>query len=239
MAPGDGGANALLVVCAVAGEGRHGSRDLVEQGADLGAVVHLLAGQRRRDDLPGVGVQADVRLAPGPACFRAVFLDQPLARAAELQAGAVHQRARGAGVTTRPPSPTSRRTASNYRRSRGSTSTPPTPTRITIAAPSSSWNWRPGSISTTSPGADRVLLPAAPRRLGAGPQDRHPGPCVRRRAGRQLPATQFALYPVRQRAEGVRRAKPHAGRNGLPTRLALFPGAPSGPLSPNHVSCFK
>jgi len=34
---------------------------LVEQGADLGTVVDVVRGQRRRDDLPGVGVQADVQ----------------------------------------------------------------------------------------------------------------------------------------------------------------------------------
>jgi len=64
---------------------------LIEQGANLGAVVDLLCRQHRRDDLPGVGIQADVQLPPGPARLGAVFLDQPLARAAELQAGAVHQ----------------------------------------------------------------------------------------------------------------------------------------------------
>jgi len=78
MALGDGGGNAVLVVSAVAGEGGHRSRHLIEQGADLGAVVDLLRCQRRRDDLPGVGIQADVQLAPGPARLGAMLLDQPL-----------------------------------------------------------------------------------------------------------------------------------------------------------------
>jgi hypothetical protein len=58
---------------------------LIEQGADLGAVVHLLGGQRHRDDLPGVGIQADVQLAPGPARLGTMLLNQPLAGPAELQ----------------------------------------------------------------------------------------------------------------------------------------------------------
>ncbi len=49
---------------------------------DLGAVVDVLGRQRRRDDLAGVGVHANVRLAPRPARLGAVLLDQPLARAA-------------------------------------------------------------------------------------------------------------------------------------------------------------
>ena len=82
------GGNALLVVDAVGGERGHRSRDLVEQGADLGAVIDLLCGQRRRDDLAGAGVQADVQLrqdrrvlvpcfstshSPAPQSFRPVL----------------------------------------------------------------------------------------------------------------------------------------------------------------------
>ncbi len=102
MARGDGGGNALLVVGTVGGERGHGSRHLIEQGADLGTVVHLLRGQHSCDDLPGVGVQADVQLAPGPARLGAVRLNQPLAGAAKLQAGAVHQQVHGLAVTARP-----------------------------------------------------------------------------------------------------------------------------------------
>ena len=55
-----GGSNALLIVRAVGGEGRHRSGYLIEQGPDLGTVVGLLCGERRRDDLASVGTQADV-----------------------------------------------------------------------------------------------------------------------------------------------------------------------------------
>ena len=94
--------NALLVVGAVGGEGGHGSRDLVEQGADLGAIVPFFVGQRRGDDLAGVGIHADVQLAPGPARLGSMLLDQPLAGPAELQAGAVHQQVQGLAVQARP-----------------------------------------------------------------------------------------------------------------------------------------
>ena len=98
MALGNPGVDTVLVVGAVGSKRRHGSCDLIEQGADLRAVVHLLPGQRRRDDLPGIGIQADVQLAPGPARLGAMFLDQPLACAAELQAGAVHQQVQGLAI---------------------------------------------------------------------------------------------------------------------------------------------
>ncbi len=52
MALGDAGVNAIPVVGAVAGERRHGPCDLVEQGADLRRVVHVLGGQRRRTIRP-------------------------------------------------------------------------------------------------------------------------------------------------------------------------------------------
>jgi hypothetical protein len=51
---------------------------LVQQGADLRAVIHVVGGQRGRDDLAGVGIPAEVELPPGPARAGAVLLDQPL-----------------------------------------------------------------------------------------------------------------------------------------------------------------
>ncbi len=51
---GHAGVNAVLVVPAVPRDRGHGSRDLVEQGADLGAVVDLLGGER------GKGLKAAV-----------------------------------------------------------------------------------------------------------------------------------------------------------------------------------
>jgi len=98
MTLGHGGGNALLVVGAIGGERGHGSRDLVEQVIDLGRVVHVFAGQRRRHDPADAGVHAQVQHAPRPACRRPVLLQQPLACAAELQARAVHQQVQGLAV---------------------------------------------------------------------------------------------------------------------------------------------
>src|SRR4051795_5462826 len=55
----------------------------------------------RRDDPPGVGIHADVELPPGPARAGAVLLDQPLTRATQLQARAVHQQVHGFAVAAR------------------------------------------------------------------------------------------------------------------------------------------
>src|SRR4051794_28624831 len=57
-------------------------------------------------NLDGAGVLAPpplihatrLHLAPGPAPSRAMLLDQPLARAAQLQARAVHQQVHGLGA---------------------------------------------------------------------------------------------------------------------------------------------
>jgi hypothetical protein len=88
MAPSDGGGDTILVVCAVGGERRHRPWHLVEQGADLNTVVDVFVGQRCCDDLPGAGIQADVRLrqdrrllapcfstshSPAPQSFRPVL----------------------------------------------------------------------------------------------------------------------------------------------------------------------
>ena len=101
MTLGDRGGNAFLVVGAVRGERDHRCRHLVEQGANLGAIIGILVGQHRRDDLAGVGIHAEVQLPPGPARAGAVLLDQPLARATQLQARAVHQQVHGFAVAAR------------------------------------------------------------------------------------------------------------------------------------------
>ena len=91
MALADAGVDAVLVVGAVARDLGDRPRHLVEQGANLRAVGNLAAGQHCGDDLAGVGVHTEVQLPPGPARLGAVFLDQPLAGPAQLQARAVHQ----------------------------------------------------------------------------------------------------------------------------------------------------
>jgi hypothetical protein len=49
----------------------------------------------------GIGIHADVQLAPGSACLGAVLLDQPLARAEVLQADAAHRRVYGLAIIAR------------------------------------------------------------------------------------------------------------------------------------------
>jgi hypothetical protein len=75
----------------IAGERGQRIGDLVEQRADLRAIVHLFAGQRRGHDLAGVGMDTEMELAPGAAGLGAMFLNQPLARTAQLQSRAVNQ----------------------------------------------------------------------------------------------------------------------------------------------------
>jgi len=79
MTCGDAGGDTVLIVGAVARERGNGIGDLVQQKADLGAVVHVLASQQGGDDLPGAGIQAEVQLPPGPAHLGAVLLVQPFA----------------------------------------------------------------------------------------------------------------------------------------------------------------
>ena len=102
MTAGDAGGNALLVVGAVASEGGERALDLVQQGAHLRAVVHVLGGQQRGDDLSSAGVHAEVQLTPRPAHLRTVFLMQPFARATQPGAGAVDQEVHGFGAGSWP-----------------------------------------------------------------------------------------------------------------------------------------
>src|SRR3954451_16761058 len=88
---GDAGVDAVLVVSAITRERGHRSRHLVEQGANLGAIIGIMGGQHRGDDLAGVGVHAEMELSPRPPRAGAMLLDQPLAGPAQLQPRAVHQ----------------------------------------------------------------------------------------------------------------------------------------------------
>ena len=86
-----GGVDAGSIIAAVAQEELDRVSDLVEQGLDLGGVIDVAVGQDGSDDPAGYGVEADVQLAPGTPLAGTVLLDQPLAWAAQLQAGTVHQ----------------------------------------------------------------------------------------------------------------------------------------------------
>ena len=85
-----GGVHVGSVAAAVAQEELDRVSDLVEQGLDLRSVIDVAVGQDGGDDPAGHRVKADVQLAPRTPLAGAVLLDQPLARAAELQPGAVH-----------------------------------------------------------------------------------------------------------------------------------------------------
>src|SRR3954469_13086013 len=60
----DLGVDVLAVVRAIAGEGCHWPVHLLEQGADLCAVVRILVGQYRRDDPARVSVRGEMQLTP-------------------------------------------------------------------------------------------------------------------------------------------------------------------------------
>src|SRR5215207_3578431 len=102
MAFGDRAGDAVLIVRSITRERSDQTRDLVEQGANLRAVIDIVGRQRRRDDPARVSIYANVELFPGPAPSRAMLLDQPLARPAELEARAVHQQMHGLGIAVRP-----------------------------------------------------------------------------------------------------------------------------------------
>src|SRR3954465_5382051 len=78
------GASTCAILRAVAGQRGDRAVDLVEQGADLRAIIGIPVGQHRGDDPPGVGVRGDVEHLPGPAPLGAVLLGQPLTRATQL-----------------------------------------------------------------------------------------------------------------------------------------------------------
>src|ERR1700730_4719025 len=79
------------IVRPIAGKRRNRSRNLLQQGTDLRAVIDILAGQLGGNDLSSVGVHPDMELSPGPRRPCGVLLDQPLTGTAELEPCAVHQ----------------------------------------------------------------------------------------------------------------------------------------------------
>src|SRR5439155_3439302 len=101
MTGSDRAVDAVLVVCAIAGERGDGTIDLVEQGTDLRAVIDIIGGQCRGDDPTRVGIDADVQFAPRPAPARAVLFDQPFASARQFQPSAIHQQMYGFGAGRR------------------------------------------------------------------------------------------------------------------------------------------
>ena len=101
MTISDAGVDALSIIPAVAGERGNGTINLIERGTDLRAVVNIVGGQRRRDDLASVRIDSDVQFTPRTAPARAMLLDQPLAGTGQLQSSAVHQQMHRFGVGRR------------------------------------------------------------------------------------------------------------------------------------------
>src|SRR5208282_2835638 len=62
---------------------------LLQQWLDIRSVVDFLVGQVKGDDLTIVGVDANMKFAPGPALRGSVFFEQPFARSTKLQSRAV------------------------------------------------------------------------------------------------------------------------------------------------------
>lgn len=83
--------DAVLVIGAVAGERGDRPFHLVQQRTNLGGIIDIVCRQCSGNDLAGVGIHTDVQLAPGPAGPGAMLLDEPFARAAQLQSRAVDQ----------------------------------------------------------------------------------------------------------------------------------------------------
>src|SRR3954447_2719858 len=91
MALVQGGVHVGSVIAAVAQEELDRLGDLVEQGLDLRSLIDVAVGQDGSDDPAGHRVKADVQLAPGAPLAGTMLLDQPLARAAQLQPRTVDQ----------------------------------------------------------------------------------------------------------------------------------------------------
>jgi hypothetical protein len=68
----------IPIIGAVAGKRRNWTRNLLQQGTDLRAVIDILAGQLGGNDLSSVGGHPDMELSPGPTHLCGVLLDEPL-----------------------------------------------------------------------------------------------------------------------------------------------------------------
>ena len=56
--------DAVLIVSTVGSERSGQAIYLIEQRSDLRGIIDVVGGQRCRRDLPGVGIDSDVQLAP-------------------------------------------------------------------------------------------------------------------------------------------------------------------------------
>jgi hypothetical protein len=87
----EGAVDRLGVVRAISSDGGNRTRNLVEQGADPDPreIADLVARSLRGEDLPTVGLDRQMKLAPGPATTRAVLPRLPLPSAVDLQPGGI------------------------------------------------------------------------------------------------------------------------------------------------------
>jgi hypothetical protein len=65
MAFDDGAAGVVSIVRAITGIRSHRTGHLIEQWPDLRALIDIIRRQLRRNDLAGVGVNANMELPPG------------------------------------------------------------------------------------------------------------------------------------------------------------------------------
>ena len=93
--------DAVLIVSTVGGKLRDRAIHLIEQEPNLRGIIDITGGQRRRRDLPNVGVHGNVQLAPRPPGFRAMLLKQLSAGPAELQSRTIDQQVQGTGARPR------------------------------------------------------------------------------------------------------------------------------------------
>ena len=80
----------VLIIGSVTGEGGERPHP-VQHGHGMGAVIDLLLGQLGCDDLAAFAVEGEMQLTPCAPLRAAMLFDQPFARTAELQPGAVDQ----------------------------------------------------------------------------------------------------------------------------------------------------
>ncbi len=89
LALGHGAVDRLAIVSAVRDHGAEGSGDLLQQRTDLGGVTLVVARQLAGEDLAAVGINSQMEFAPLSPATLAMLLDEPLARAVDLQPGRV------------------------------------------------------------------------------------------------------------------------------------------------------
>ena len=74
---------------------------MIQHRPDMRSIVNILVGQVGGDNLTRVGIDADVKFAPGASLCRSMLFEQPFSGAAQFQSGS--EEARGFCKTFNPP----------------------------------------------------------------------------------------------------------------------------------------